>query len=361
MMDIFESSTQKTEQKKWIISLGGGDAQLPLIKVAKAMGYQICIIDRDTQCKAAKIANHFIQESTHNTELVMLALQSFDHKISAIFARTSGQALYTFAELSKKYSIYGINKKLVALCTVKSILREFAKQHSIPTPFGNTNKQDEKHTFPLVVRPNFPVIGKQAVTVCSNKQELSIAVDHAVSRSANKTADIAQFIEGKDITLLAHLKSGVVTPLAFWDEINQFNSGKLTAIGLATPTSSTAKLQHQLIKYATLFAKQFLSLNYILAFSFRVDEEQKPWLIEVHVDLTGDLILDKLLPTASGLNTIELITRGLLGEEYSELTGQSITPTGILFNEGGHELIKVKKQQDLQSIFYPREEVSIDE
>ena len=101
--------------------------------------------------------------------------------------------------------------------------------------------------------------------------------------------------------------------------------------------------------YANQFSSLFPTVNHVLAFSFRIDEQQTPWLVEIHADLTGDLILDDLLPAATGKNVINEIVEGLLGEKYPCYTNEKLKPTGLLFRKTKNKLIQALSVDDLYS------------
>jgi len=72
-----------------------------------------------------------------------------------------------------------------------------------------------------------------------------------------------------------------------------------------------------------------------VAFSFRVDAQGIPWLIEVHADMTGDLILDELAPAATGCNFLLEITKLFINDRSSlDCTLRdsfALKPTALLY------------------------------
>jgi len=83
------------------------------------------------------------------------------------------------------------------------------------------------------------------------------------------------------------------------------------------------------------FSKLFPDVCTLVAFSFRVDAQGVPWLIEVHADMTGDLILDELAPAATGCNFLLEITKLFIKGESSQdlnLNNDFITkPAALLY------------------------------
>ena len=57
------------------------------------------------------------------------------------------------------------------------------------------------------------------------------------------------------------------------------------------------------------FAKHYSKSSFILAFSFRFDKNDNGYLIEIHSDLTGDSILDELVPKSTNTNFFDKIIK----------------------------------------------------
>ncbi|MCG9713269.1 hypothetical protein L1D40_11890 [Shewanella insulae] len=346
----------------WALCLGGGEAQLPLILAAKLHGLSVCVVDRNEHCAAYPHADKFIQASTYDPQPLLAMLNSIELPIRTLLARTSGPALYTAAAIDEKLNLFGLSQELVALCTIKSRLREYCEANHIPVPKGTSSKHpNQPSELPVVVRPDFPLSGKKAVTLCTHEHQLKPAIESAKAASADGTADIACFIEGNDISLLAHLDKGCVTPIAWWDELNQFNQGELKAVGLLFPTQITESIKVQLIDAATRFAKSFPDLDYLLAFSFRIDKQQQARLIEVHADLTGDLILDRLIPAAAQREVLPDIVQGLLTRHFPDFTKGKLIPTAIRFEEDGPRLYQDAQLSVLLKLFNNTKEPLSDE
>lgn len=342
------SSTSTVTIQPWVLSLGGGVAQLPLIEAAKQKGFAVCIVDQNSNCIASRHADNFIHASTHDHKTILATLAELALPIHAVLARTSGQALYTAAIIDRKFKLRGLDEYLVTLCTTKSELRKYCQTHSIPVPDGAAyDPKQPIPQLPVVIRPDFPIRGKHSVALCNLSNQIKQAINSAKSVSANGKADIATFIDGSDISLLAQVNRGNVTPIAWWEEVNQFDQANLKALGLIFPAHISPEVKQQLVEAANKFAKGFPELNYVLAFSFRVDKQLSAKLIEVHADLTGDQILDTLLPAATKRNVLSEIMSGLLGGSFPDYTKGETIPTALKFESNETKLIQSSSVPEL--------------
>ncbi len=328
--------------ENWVICLGAGIAQIPLIKNAQRLGYRVLAIDRNAEAPGMTLADDALIESTHAADSILGKIEN--RKWSALLARCTGHAMFTAASIAKRLRLSGIDLTLAQVATSKSALREFAFSHGIPMPHGRRFSGEHDLTdFPscsdIIVKPDFTVVGKKSVVKIGRQDNEAMrkAILTAASDSGNQFAEVEEFVEGYDCNYLAWLQDGSATVIFTWDELNGFDeSGGLYAIGISTPSLSTANQEITRIrKLIERFASRFPSVRALVAFSFRVDSNHDPWLVEVHADLTGDLVLDRLAPEATGKDYLLMITKMLIeGEFESDFIGQetiSVKPTALIY------------------------------
>jgi hypothetical protein len=209
----------------------------------------------------------------------------------------------------------------------------------------------------IVIKPDFTLIGKKSIKKISVYDDLLIreSIEFAAIDSGNGLVEIEQFIDGYDCSFMFWLENGNLTLLLTWDELSNFDdNGDLVSIGLSMP-SVAESLGHldKITKITNEISNNFQSLSALLAFSFRVDKNDKCWLIEIHADITGDEILDKLAPNSSGDDYLRNITRlvldGNLTEEKSiSMLKNHFTPTALIsFDKSKNILVKAVSSQEL--------------
>jgi len=203
-----------------IICLAAGVSQLPLIKVAKEAGYKVIAIDRNPEAPGFSVADEKIIESTYDTENVLNALHSIEkeHHFCGLVARTSGPALNTAAAIAEEFHLSGLSKEIVPLTTEKSKLREFCESHGILMPKGQKISQlkelDPNFPMPLIVKPDLPLIGKKDVRVVWNFSDLESAVRSAIQSSGNGFAEVEEYIDGVDVSVLFYQRQSAKTKIS---------------------------------------------------------------------------------------------------------------------------------------------------
>jgi len=328
---------------RWVICLGAGRSQISLIKNAQLLGCSVLAIDKNSKAPGFDFADESMVESTHNSNNIIEGIKG--REFCGLLARCTGGALFTAANIVKEYKIPGVSYDLANIATSKSALHKFSLDNNIRVPHGvkvSSGKEFNVNEFSdqIIVKPDFTIIGKKSITKVKsfNKHEVNNAIELALlSSSGNKFVEIEDFIEGYDCSYLSWMENGVSSILLTWDELIGFDeSFNLFQFGVSTPSISVAIKQSKKIeKVIENFSKLFPDVCTLVAFSFRVDAQGVPWLIEVHADMTGDLILDELAPAATGCNFLLEITKLFIKGESSQdlnLNNDFITkPAALLY------------------------------
>ena len=304
------------KNEKWVICLGAGKSQVSLIKNAQLLGYRVLAIDRNPKAPGFDFANESMIESTHNSDNIIEKIKGIE--LCGLLARSTGGALFTAASIVKEYKIPGVSYDLANIATSKSALHKFSLDNNIRVPYGVKVSSveefnDNEFTDQIIVKPDFTIVGKKSITKVrsSNKHEVNNAIELALLSSGNEFVEIEDFIEGYDCSYLSWIENGVSSILLTWDELIGFDENfNLFQFGVSMPSISlTIKQSKKIEKIIHDFAKLFPDVRTLLSFSFRVDTKGIPWLIEVHADMTGDLILDKLAPVATDCDFLLEITK----------------------------------------------------
>jgi len=328
------------DSPKCLICLGAGVSQLPLIQAAKRRGYSVIAIDRDPDAPGFSLSDIKIIESTYDAENVLNALHSIEkqHHFCGLVARTSGPALKTAAAIAEEFHLPGLSREIVPLATEKSKLREFCEVHGILMPKGkkvpHLKDLDPDFPMPLIVKPDLPLIGKKDVRVVWKSADLNMAVESAIQSSGNGFAEVEEYIEGIDVSILFLLKHGMVKIVNYWDELIGLTADNhIKAIGVSVPSViEGGDVSGRLKKVTELLAQSFRKTNALIILSFRVDFSGNPYLIEMHGDLGGDLIADVLFPAAfPDFNFFDMALDVATGNNILNINSQMI-PTCLIYD-----------------------------
>ena len=189
--------------------------------------------------------------------------------------------------------------------------------------------------FPVIVKPDLPLIGKKDVKVVNDDLSFHSAVKQAAVASENGFAEVEEFIDGIDVSVLFYLEKGRARTIVYWDELIAINNGfGITGIGVSTPSVAVGtEVQSKIQRIVESFSSYFLDVQSLMILSFRIDWIGNPYIIELHADLGGDKIADILLPSSNP--SFDFFERALqiACREYSEGIPGEFTPTALLYRK----------------------------
>ena len=327
-----------------IVSIGAGYSQLPLIRTAKKLGYCVISVDRNPQSVGFDFSDVKILESTYNTLKVMESLRNltgtFD--LAGVVARTSAQqALCTAAAIAKEFHLKGLDEQVIGIATEKSLFREFCQLHNIPAPQGhkiNIKKYTDNLSdiiFPVILKPNVTIIGKRAIYYCEDSTQLKNYLSNVAENSGSGYIECQSYIEGIDVSCLIYANYGQAAILGYWDELNGINSDYCVAgIGQSAPSVIVnTEAQTEVRKMIEQLVGQFNNVAAFIFASFRIAFDGRAYLIEIHVDLGGDLIADVLFPKGDpDFNFFSLVVENAVTAN-AHLKMLSFLPTLLLYSK----------------------------
>jgi hypothetical protein len=296
--------------ENYIVCLGAGSAQIPLIQKAKKLGYKIIGIDQNSDSPGINIVDKKIVISTYEDKAVVNELVRLKNKYNfqyiGVVARASGPALHTAAAISKTFSLPGLTAEIVPLATEKSTFRNFCRESNISVPKGEklelTNSIETKYNFPVIVKPDLPIVGKEAVKLITDSDKFCQAVQLASDASYNGAVEIEEFIEGFDIGCLFRISGNTSSIIAYWDELVGIKkNGEILGCGVSVPSViQGTEIENKVKIIVEKFTKSLSSsVEAILILAFRINLKGDPSVIELHADLGGDLIADDLFPISA--------------------------------------------------------------
>lgn len=294
----------------YIIILGAGENQLPFILESKIMGYKTIVFDRDATKIGASEADLFYPLSIYDSVKILDLLETLNLSYRAVVARvTSIQGLQTGYTIAKHYNLVFPSKLLIQLGTNKTFLSEFCVNQNVSIPLTQCIKDDQKLTSLVfkensnyIVKPSMTTIGKKNIIKASTSKELTNAFLQAKSVSANKEVLVQEYVQGIDTTILTAFKNNKFNIIASWDEIIALEKNNhIQGLGLKTPSFhiTNHQVKEKIDSILSKFSQILDNENYLIAFSFKIKNENEIYLIEIHIDLTGDQIAEKLLPASN--------------------------------------------------------------
>ena len=330
------------EKKKAIICLGTGKSQIPVIKTAAELGVAVIGIDRDLSSPGSQLCNEIINKSTYDANPILKDIYTLKmiYDIIGILNRSSGPPVVTAAVLAQKLGLSGVHPENAEIVIDKSKLMAFCTSQGIAAPkFVSTDKIDyldiTSINFPVVVKPAISEIGKSGVSMVSDRHSFQKAFNSAKSVSLNGLVNIEQWVNGRDVSLMAVVQNRRLFPLVLLDELNVMPEGsQVKGFGFAVPSVfSNTPVYQNILKLAEQVVKKLSLNNTAFNMSCRCGFKETPHLIEIHLDMGGDLILDALLPMSTSFDVLQYLCKMLISQEPVSMTAE-YKPKAIIYHEG---------------------------
>lgn len=185
--------------------LGAGLFQLPAIRKAVELGYQVVTVDYLPENVGHRYSHHYVNRSTTDLEGVYQAAE--EHQIDGICTFSSDVAVPTVGFVAEKLGLKGPTFSQTQTLSYKHKFREFLERQQLPRPqfASGTNFADLDHsaqnmTFPALCKP-VDTSGSRGVTRLDHydAKQLKEAFGYAQSFSRSDTVCLEQFLEGIEV------------------------------------------------------------------------------------------------------------------------------------------------------------------
>ena len=327
--------------KDAVICLAAGKSQEQIISKAKSLGYIVVAIDRDQASPGFKYADIKIFQSTYDADAIIkeLELLNDEYRWIGVLNRSSGPPVITAAKICEYFNIPGVPIESAQNLVNKDRLRESCLKYGIPSPVYKTYSVDERETvfsnkFPIVVKPALSLIGKSGISVARSKEELQESIDYAIENTINGKIIVEEFLEGQDMSLVSFVAKGKLCSICLLDEINkEQEDGAIVGRGFKTHSKDENDWILQAHKISTEIISNFKIERSPFMVSFRANSSNVLKLMEVHLDLGGDLLIEEVYPSAFPFDFLELAVKMALGKTKCP-NNFNIKPTAIYYNEG---------------------------
>lgn len=287
---------------KFLINLGAGIDQIPLIKAAKKK-YKLIVVDQNNKSKGKIYADLFLNVSIESTKDILNKLKKnkIDKKnIFGVINRSSGNAVLTAAQIQKKLNLDFSNTNMIKkiLSKVNFIKYCIKNNLNVPKTFFPLGKKEIKDSnlYPLIIKPAKAKFGKTGIFIINNWNELKKAKISSQKFSQDKKTVIQQYVKGNDVVVMGIIKKKRFILLAIIDEINIIKDGEIKRHSFRCPSKIINNhLQNRINKIIKKIIRIFKLDNCPLNLSFRIDANKQIYLIEINLEISGELIHEKLI------------------------------------------------------------------
>lgn len=292
---------------KIIHILGGGYNQLPIVKQAKSMGYEVLVTDMYENPPCRKVANYFEQINTTDKEESLGAAKKYN--VCAVITDQTDVAVPTVAYIAEELGLEGIGYQTALRFTNKYLLREYLQDkvpESVPAhAYFLEPKSAIKYCSELndvskyIIKP-VNSQGSKGVHQLS-KNNYSELITKSFLEARGKGVLLEEFIEGIEYSVEAYKQDGRIYNLAVTKKYH-YNSNDCIDVRNTYLGDISEELESKLFEVNKNVIKA-LGLPFgVTHAEYKVTKEGVPYLIEIAARGGGGSISSKIIPYLTGFS-----------------------------------------------------------
>ena len=330
-----------------LIIVAAGPQQLLVIRKAREMGFAVIAVDRNPEAPGFAYASDKIHLSTYEPEPIIAQLRaladsvdcSSPYDFQGVITRSSGLPVITTATIAQAFELPGVAPEVARTVVFKSKFMARCTEAGIPAPKHQVACHLEEIAweqieYPCVLKPSLGLVGQQGVQIAHGPQELRVKFAAALQASYEGWVEIESWVPGRDVILMAMASKGSLIPVVLLDEINVVsNSGRIKRQGIAIPSAFTGTKAEERIHQLAQDIVTTLGIGTTpFLLSCRCEDEGLPRVIEVHLDLGADRILDELLPASTDFDFVGFAIQIMTGRRPSVSSVEPLSVPSISFS-----------------------------
>lgn len=319
-------------EEKWkkMMILGASALQVPAIKKAKELGYQIILVDYDENAVGFALADVKLVVSTLDQEEV--CRQALIYEPDVVITSTSDGPVRTAAYVNEKLGKRPDLSYENALCaTIKSKMRDRLRECGVPIPeyyaatdFAGFSEAVDRLNGYCIVKPADNA-GSRGVVLLTNEEKKDEERERRIyeysrENSRNGTVMVEEYMKGPEVSVEIMVVDGEPHILAITDKYIT-PPPYFVELAHCEPSRLDAETQNRIREVASQAVRAVGIENAPAHVEVKVTPEG-PKIVELAARLGGDFITSKLVPLSTGID--------MVGASVLLATGEKpdLTPTG---------------------------------
>ncbi|MDX9872978.1 MAG: ATP-grasp domain-containing protein [Clostridia bacterium] len=305
-----------------ILILGGGNSQLTAIKRAKEKGHTVVITDYYPDPPGKRVADFTEQISTFDVAGNIAVAEKY--QVDGVMTLGTDQPVYTAAKVAEALGLPGfIDTETALAVTNKKVMKEILGRHGVPlAPYrlvgeGFPASQLQGLKFPVVIKP-IDSQGQRGIYKLDTLNEIYTHMQDTLSYSRAVEIMVEEFYENGEITVSGWVECGRTYLLTITDRIS-IQSGK--HLGICTS-------HHFPSRFISDYYEEIKQITENIVEAVGIQEG--PIYFQMLIGASGVKVNeiscrvggaheDEFIPALTGINILDLIMEGALGQK-SDLT-----------------------------------------
>lgn len=322
-------------QKKMMI-LGASELQVPAIRKAKELGYQIILVDYNENAVGFELADVKLVVSTLDQEEVYR--QALIYQPDVVITSTSDGPVRTAAYVNEKLGKKPDLSYEDSLCaTIKSHMRKRLEENNVPIPvyYAVENYEEFRKAVDglqgiCIVKPADNAGSRGVVALDDGRkrseEELRHTYEYSKANSRNGIVMVEEYMSGPEVSVEAMTVDGETTILTITDKYIT-PPPYFVEIAHSEPSRLEEETQERIRQTARQAIAAIRLQNGPSHTEIKVTKEG-PKIVELAARLGGDYITSRLVPLSTGVDmvgaSVLLATGGEIDLERKRHKGSAI-------------------------------------
>lgn len=300
---------------KKLLILGAGQMQVPIIALAKKLGYCTVVADYDPKAPGFKYADVVSTISTIDKEAVLKLAQ--EEKVDGLLT-TSDYPVRVVSYVGEKLGLPSMTQRVAQVCTNKYEQRQLFKESGVNTPFFiqcNLNSDlTGLNAFPYIVKP-VDSSASRGVEEVHNALQLKEAIKAACEQSRTGNAIVESFIGGKEFSVETLTQCGVTHIIQITEKLTRGEEQGYFVEDTHIEPARISEEDADAIRSEVMKATRAVGVDNCPTHTEIKLWDGKPYIIEMACRLGGDYITSDLVPLSTGISMMENLIRLSVGEK----------------------------------------------
>lgn len=300
---------------KNLIVMGAAIEQVPGIKVAKEMGYNVAVIDYNPEAIGISLADKYYNVSTTDPEGVYKA--AFDFHADGFLTLATDLPMRAVSYACEKLGIQGISQHTALLATDKGEMIKALKKAGVPSPWYyiiNSEEEleqlKEKIAFPCILKPTDNAASR-GVVIIKSSNELKAAYYYSREESHSGQVILEEYMQGPEVSAEILTYEGVPHVLQITDKITS-GAPHFVEMGHNQPSQLEDNTKKQ-IRDVACSAVKALGIKTGPAHVEIIVTQDGPKIVELGARLGGDCITSHLVRLSTGIDMLKETVTVLCG------------------------------------------------
>lgn len=302
---------------KKILIVCGGVHQVPIVKKAKELGYEVVNSNLYENSPSFKYADHTAVIDVLDYKKNFECAKKYD--VDGVIAEQNELSIYTVAYVSEKLGLPSITTERAKLFTNKYLMRRFCEKNGFPYPrYKECNSVEEACAFfeelkgEMIIKP-VDSYSSKGVFKIEKLEDCSDYYPMAAYFSRNgKSVIMEEFIHGKEFTVDGIVINGQHYTMAI-SQKRHYDYNKNIACELYFSYVDD-KYDYEYLRNMHNQLIEKTGLEFGLTHSEYKYSNGKYYLIEMAARGGGNYIASKIVPAITGVDTYKLYIQSSVGE-----------------------------------------------